>query len=516
MSRTPSVDHGAELARGALVNAVAMVAANFRGVFTFLVARLLGRVTLGTFSIAWAVTDLLSKLGVFGLDNSVTIFVARAEAAGDRWRSRALFRAAVGVSVSLSVIVAAVAVVAVRAFGRRFGQPEEVVTALTLVLWAMPGLALYKVGTAASRGMKVMRHDVYSRGLTETVGTSAAFLAAVALGARAAAPEIAAIAGTLACGVVAVWLAASLFTDPAPPFARTTAPEVSAGVTRGLVGYAAPIAGYDLLNTLILNLDLVMLGLFIDRAPGVTLATVGVYAVAVDIGSGLRKISQLFNPIFAPVVAAMADGRQDAQAAVAYGRLARWMLAILLPLVAVMTLGGGALLSIYGPGFRDGALWLGVISIACGTNAFVSLGEVAIMVQRPRLNLLNSTVTCVAAVAVNLWLIPRYGMIGAALGVLLPYGMQGLLRHVELRYLLGWPSQARELTRPIVAAACAAVPAVGCRVYLAGLPGDLISVAAFLAAYTAAWRLLGLDPGDRAIALELTGRRSRPGEPLPI
>ena len=504
MSGTPAVDEGAELARGALVNALAMVAGNFRGVFTFLVARLLGRATLGTFTIAWAVTDLLSKLGVFGLDNSVTTFVARAEAAGDRRRSRALFRAAVGVSVSLSAIVAAVAVVVVRAFSRRFGQPPEVVTALTLVLWAMPGLALYKVGTAASRGMRVMRHDVYSRGLTETVGTSAVFLAAVALGARAAAPEIAAIAGTLACGVVAVWLAGSLFRDPDPGFARTAEPAVTAGVNRGLVSHAAPIAGYDLLNTLILNLDIVMLGLFIDRAPGVTLGTVGVYAVAVDIGSGLRKVSQLFTPIFAPVAAAMAAGRRDAEAAVAYGRLARWTLAILLPLLAVMTLGGGALLSIYGPGFRDGAMWLAVISLACATNAFVSLGEVAIMVQRPRLNLLNSTVTCVAAVAANLWLIPHYGMIGAALGILLPYGIQGLLRHVELRYVFGWPSQARELTRPMVAAACAAVPAVVCRIWMAGLSGELMSVAAFLVTYVGAWRLLGLDPGDRAIAAELS------------
>ena len=45
MTRTSSVDEGAELARGALVNTLAMVAANFRGVFTFLVARLLGRAT---------------------------------------------------------------------------------------------------------------------------------------------------------------------------------------------------------------------------------------------------------------------------------------------------------------------------------------------------------------------------------------------------------------------------------------------------------------------------------------
>ena len=514
MSRAASVEDGAELARGAAINTLAMLASNFRGVFTFLVARLLGRATLGIFTIAWAATDLLSKVGVFGLDNSVTTFLARSEAEGDRHHSRTLFRIAVGVSVSLSVIVAAASVVAAHAFGQRLGQPPEVVAALTLVLWAMPGLALYKVGTAASRGMKVMRHDVYSRGFTETVGTTAAFLVAMALGARASAPEIAAIAGTLAGGVVAVALAASLFGKRRRvrlPLAEARGRQAdTAAVTRKLVTYAAPIAGYDLLNTLILSLDVVMLGFFIGKAPGVTLATVGVYAAAVDVASGLRKVSQLFNPIFVPVVAAMAAGREDERAAATYGHLARWTLAILFPLVAVMTLGGGALLAIYGPGFRDGGLWLGIVAVACATNAFVNLGEVVIMVRRPRLNLFNSAVTSVVAVAANLWLIPHYGITGAAMGILLPYLMQGCLRHLELRYLFGWPSQARELTRPIIAAAAAVLPGLGCRMAVPGIPGQLAAVAAFLAAYVGAWRLLGLDPSDRAIVQELTGRAAVP------
>ncbi|MDQ6655227.1 MAG: hypothetical protein M3Y80_05375, partial [Verrucomicrobiota bacterium] len=52
---------GTELARGAIVNVVALFAANLRGIFTFLVARLLGRATLGTFGIAFSTTDLLSR-----------------------------------------------------------------------------------------------------------------------------------------------------------------------------------------------------------------------------------------------------------------------------------------------------------------------------------------------------------------------------------------------------------------------------------------------------------------------
>ena len=54
---------GVELKRGAFLNTIALLASNFRGIFTFLVARLLGPAVLGTFAVAWAMTDLISKIG---------------------------------------------------------------------------------------------------------------------------------------------------------------------------------------------------------------------------------------------------------------------------------------------------------------------------------------------------------------------------------------------------------------------------------------------------------------------
>ena len=84
LERDASVDHGTEIRRGARANIIAMLASNFRGIFTFLVARLLGPATLGIFSVAWATTDLVSKIGICGLDDTIITFIARAEAAASR------------------------------------------------------------------------------------------------------------------------------------------------------------------------------------------------------------------------------------------------------------------------------------------------------------------------------------------------------------------------------------------------------------------------------------------------
>src|SRR5213078_4002484 len=228
---------GVELKRGAFLNTVATLASNFRGIFTFLVARMLGPAALGIFSVAWSTTDIISKIGVLGLDNAITTFIARSEAMGNRARSQALFRAAVVLGVAQSVVTAAIVIVGLRFFNNRLHVQPQMVSALALVLCAMPGLALYRISTAISRGMKVMQHDIYSRGMTEPIATTLAFLLALAVGFKESSPEVAAIVGTAASGLIALALASTLFRHVPPQRVVSTL-----GEARALLGYAAPIS----------------------------------------------------------------------------------------------------------------------------------------------------------------------------------------------------------------------------------------------------------------------------------
>jgi len=474
---------GVELKRGAFLNTLAMLASNFRGIFTFLVARLLGPAVLGMFSVAWATTDIISKIGVLGLDNSITTFIARSEAVADKARSRSLFRVAVVLGLVQSVVTAVIVIVALRFFNGRLHVQPQMVSVLSLVVCAMPGLALYRICTAISRGMKVMQHDIYSRGMTEPIATTLAFLLAIAAGFKEFSPEIAAILGTAASGVVALRLASSCFHDvPAPTTIVSPVAEA-----RSLLAYSAPISIYQLINALISRLDLILLGYFVGRAPGVTLSTVGIYSAVVGTANGLRKVNQAFNPIFAPVVAGMTATGDHEVAAATYARLAQWMLWILLPLVVVLSLAGSTILLIYGPAFSQGGAWLGIVALASAINAFVYLGETVIMVQRPALNLLHSTITCAVACAGLLWLIPRFGAFGAAIGTLLPYTVQGILRYVTLRWVFHWKDSWSDIRPPLIAAVIALVPTLICRSFLGGIPGQLVSAGVFLAIFGVQW-----------------------------
>jgi O-antigen/teichoic acid export membrane protein len=476
-------DQGAELKRGALVNAVALLASNFRGVFAFLVARLLGAAALGTYLVAWTTIELLSTLALFGLDNALLAFVARSEAVNDRARSHALFRLAVCLALWQSIAIAVVALIAIWFLGDRFGLDRQLAGGLSLMLCALPGLALYAINTAVSRGMKVMRHDIWSRGVTQSVVTSIAFLLALTIGLQSTAPALAAVIGMTASGIVALALAWSLFRN-SPRRPAGFAYRVEAG---RLLSYAANISAYDVLNALIVRMDVLMLAFFIGRAPGVTLPVVGIYGAVVEVASGLRKVHQAFTPIFAPVVAGLTVHGEQERAAAAFSRVAQWMLWVLLPLLAVMAFAGGTILSIYGPEFRQGSTWLIIVAIACGTNALVGLAETVIMVQNPRLNVWNSAITCVVAFIANLFLIFNWGVMGAAFGILLPYVLLGILRHRALRSVFRWRNPWANLGPPFLAALVAALPSVACRAMIPGVPGEIVASFVFLLVYLLAW-----------------------------
>lgn len=477
-------DHvGTELKRGMFVNTIALLASNFRGVFTFLIARLLGPAALGTFLVAWATTDILSKIGLFGLEDALIAFIARAEAAGEQARSRALFHLGVFLAVVQSVIVATLAIVVVQLAGERLGFHPEVVAVLSLVLCAMPGMNLYGVCTAISRGKKVMHHNIWSRGLTESGMTTLAFLAALALGWKTYGAAAAAIVGTGASGLVALVLASRLFRSAPHERGAISYPKEA----RRLLAYSASISGYDLINSFVVRLDVIMLGAFVGHAPGVTLARVGIYGAVVEVANGLRKVNQTFTPIFAPVVAGLTAGGDQRDAAATFARVAQWMLWILLPMLGVLALAGGLILSIYGTEFRQGALWLDVVALACGANTFVGLAETVIMVQRPGINLANSIAAGVVAVIANLILIRLFGAMGAAFGILLPYLLLGVLRHRVLRVVFGWKRPWSNVRPPVMAAFVAIVPAVPLRLLVGGIPGEVFSALAFLLVFGVQW-----------------------------
>ena len=272
-----------------------------------------------------------------------------------------------------------------------------------------------------------------------------------------------------------------------------------------MLRFSLPTAGSSLLVVLVLQADVLLLGAYVNRAPGVTAEAFGVFVAAAEIAGGLRKVRQVFDPIFATIVAtrALSDQRDALRATVAGP--GRWVLAAQLPLVGGLLLSSGFVISIYGQGFRQGALWLALLGFAHGANSFAGLVETLLMVERPMLNLINAAVTLAVQVITGVLLIPVLGVTGAALSMCIGFTVQGVLRFAELKHVFGWSWPWQTLMRPLAVFFAAFVPAAVVRMAF-GAAAEIPAGLFFLVAYAAGWYLLGAEPADRLVWARLLKR----------
>jgi O-antigen/teichoic acid export membrane protein len=83
-------------------------------------------------------------------------------------------------------------------------------------------------------------------------------------------------------------------------------------------------------------------------------------------------------------------------------------------------------------------------------SATGSGGLMLMMTGRPYINLFNSALLCVASILLNIYMIPRYGIIGAAGANAFSISAIQLLQLLEVWYLLGMHPYHLDFLKPIL------------------------------------------------------------------
>ncbi len=219
-------------------------------------------------------------------------------------------------------------------------------------------------------------------------------------------------------------------------------------LARGMLSFGSKSYVQTLAATLHLRIDQYICAFFLPPAQ------VGLYAIAVNFGSLLLKIPEATGTVMFPRLAGSAD--RDAHAATT--RVTRSTLFILALGVLGFAVGGPLLIPIlYGHRY-DGAikplliLLPGLLMMALYqllTRNFTSRGK-------QEINILAACLALTLNVTLNIFLIPRYGISGAALANGLSYGTAALVLlvafvrdsgHSVLETLLVRPAEIGEMAR---------------------------------------------------------------------
>ena len=487
---------------GGAVFAGRLFAWGSRFVLAILLARVLGADDYGLYTLALTIATVGSSFAILGLDAALVRFGAVFAGRGDRAGLRGTIRIGVLVPAAISVGMGIAFVVASDWIATTIvGQPA-VAPLLRVVGVLVPALVLNQQLAATLQGMRRIHQAVIAEQFAQQTLRFVLLLGLTLIGLTA---ETALVASTIAAfGVTFVLL---WFVRRATPRRDVAVPaEHRPGM---LMRFSLPVYFSNVVNTLGGNLQTLFLGAM------ASLTAVGIFSVAAHI----QLIGSIFHSAVVsssmPVFAALHDRGDRAGMTRLYQTTSRWTLTLNLPFFLAALIFPQFLLAIFGKEFEAGATAL--VILACGNllNAATgSSGAVLDMSGYTIVKLLNATISVGLAIALNLLLIPSFGIIGAAIAAASAVGIVNLLRVVQVRILVGVSPYNRDFLKPIVAgfAAAAATLVVGVLMQpLAGWVQAGIGLLVLAGVYTGTIIALGITDDDRLVLDRVMRKLSRRG-----
>ncbi|MBV9096353.1 MAG: polysaccharide biosynthesis C-terminal domain-containing protein [Streptosporangiaceae bacterium] len=196
--------------------------------------------------------------------------------------------------------------------------------------------------------------------------------------------------------------------------------------------FTAPRAVQGTFQIVVIWLDILLVGAIVSRyAAGVygavsKLALVGAFALE---GNRLA---------IGPQVSALFARREHDRAADLYQTATRWLMLASWPLYVVFAIFPAVVLGIFGPRYTAGAAALVVLSLAMLVNLGTgNVTVVLLMGGKSSWSAVNAGAALAINIALNLALLPRMGIVGAAIAWAASIVVDNVAAMVEIRWVLG-------------------------------------------------------------------------------
>ena len=515
------------VARGSALNVVAMTVGAVLGfALTVLVSRWLQPRETGALFELIALFTILSNTLELGADTGLTRWISRARAIGGIADVRRIVTVAivpvlvVGTAVAATVWVAAPAL----AHGFLHGMDPVAATAdFRIVAPLVPLGALSACVLAGARGFGRMWPYLAVEGLGKPALRLGLMLGALAIGWKL---QGALIAWSLpvAAGLVVGWLIlaglirvelraawrslsppAGGAAQPRPEGPRATSPRLAAGRHRSrgrgqhrvprqvamrlnarLAGdfwrFAAPRGLAGTFQIVVIWLDILLVGALVSRyAAGVYAATSKLAVVGTFALEGTRLS-------IAPQLSALLARSERGRAADLYQSATRWLMLASWPVYVIFAIFPAVVLGIFGPPYTAGAAALVVLSLAMLINLGTgNVTVVLLMSGKSSWNVVNALAALVVNIGLNLILVPRIGITGAAIAWAASIVVDNVAAVIEVWWMLGLAPFGRGYALVVAATAgCFGLTGLAARTLLGEtLPGLILATAVGLIGYVA-------------------------------
>lgn len=387
----------------------------------------------GLISIAMAVFGIFVTFSILGMSEGVTRFVSFYKGRLDQKRIKGVITSALKITLPLSVVGALFLFFTSDWIAITFFHDSSLSILFKIFAFGIPFDVLRSIFFSSIRAFQRVEYEVYAKNVAENVTKIVLTLFLVYAGFGVIGATIAYVASVFVSFILSFYfMEKKVF-----PILKTKI--VSIRSEQMLLSFSIPLLFTGVIYLIIQWTDTLMLGYF------KTSAEVGVYNAALPTAMLLYLFPSAIRALFFPVLSEIyAQNKMEIFKSI-YSTITKWILIIdSIIFVFLITFSRQIISFLFGEayvvdqfsflGYKIAISVFALIILTSGIVLSEFLGpakDVLLVLKRTKLIFLNTTVGCVFNVVFNFILIPKYGMIGAAIATGFAYLIIFILMWIE-------------------------------------------------------------------------------------
>lgn len=388
-------------------------------------ARLLGTELFGLYAIGIVIYKLGEVFSGMGLQSGTVRYVSIYRSSRDRGRLLGVLQQSIGLPFFGGLILGSILFLTSGFIAQEVFNKPNLAPVLRIFAVAIPFGASMTVGALATSGFQTTKYLVYIRNFFHPITNLILIVFVGSLGWSLWGAAVAWVLASILGLILAVYFILKIFPEERwkkikPVFE-----------TKRLLQFSLPLALGDFLGFILLWMDTLMLGYFRSASE------VGIYRAASQTALLLMIFLNSLNTIFSPLIAELFHRNHLQRMEQLFKVATRWSFSLTLPLFLFVWLAGQDILRVFGSEFSVGWLPLVVLSIGQLVNAGTGgIGYMLIMSGHQYLKLLSDVVLVSLNIVLNILLIPRWGLLGAAVATAISIAGVNIIRGVQVYIIL--------------------------------------------------------------------------------
>lgn len=414
--------------RPSVIFAVGYILFNFLYLLSsIIIAKILGTHVFGLYSLGWAVTGIGSIIAGVGLNNVPSKFIPAYLHEGNNSKVHHFILFLFKVQLLSVLLVAAVLILSSHLISNKLYREPGLAIFIILLSGLIPFQKFIELIGSIFRGFKKLNYSVYLQNFFEPLYRFIFILAVFFLGTYLNGVFFVLYSGVTLTLLISLLtlkrkIISPLLQNRETPFALSK---------REVLLYTFPLLGVSIVSYLTGKTDILMIGYFLSPDK------VGIYNIAFKLSIVVSLSLLSINAILAPVISELHVKKETKKLEASYKAFTRIALYASVFVFSSFIILAKPLLLFINKDFVLGFIPLVILSAGQIINVALGPGgNVLAMTNYPRLNLYNSASALVCNIVLNLFLIPRLGIIGAAIATSSSVVLLNLLRVLEVYFIL--------------------------------------------------------------------------------